>query len=81
MNVCPYGLTKWFVRLAVLVSGSGTILRAMFDAGLPVTVVVSDRPCAALDMAGEKGTAAALVDRAEFGGFGSNSIETLSRRP
>jgi phosphoribosylglycinamide formyltransferase-1 len=59
------------VRLAVLVSGSGTILRAMFDAGLPVTVVLSDRPCAALGLAEEFGTAAELVDRAPYGGYGA----------
>jgi phosphoribosylglycinamide formyltransferase 1 len=57
------------VRLAVLVSGSGTILRAMFDAGLPVTVVLSDRPCAALGLAEEFGTEAELVDRAPYGGY------------
>jgi phosphoribosylglycinamide formyltransferase-1 len=59
------------VRLAVLVSGSGTILRAMFDAGLPVTVVLSDRPCAALGLAEEFGVAAELVDRGPYGGYGA----------
>ena len=58
------------VRLAVLVSGSGTILQAMFEAGLPVTVVVSDRPCPALGLAEDKGVAAELVDRMAYGGFG-----------
>jgi phosphoribosylglycinamide formyltransferase-1 len=58
------------VRLAVLVSGSGTILRAMFDAGLPVTVVLADRPCAGLELAEERGAAAELVDRRAYGGFG-----------
>jgi phosphoribosylglycinamide formyltransferase-1 len=58
------------VRLAVLVSGSGTILRAMFDAGLPVTTVLADRPCAGLDLAQERGAAAELVDRTVYGGFG-----------
>ena len=58
------------VRLAVLVSGSGTILRAMFDADLPVTVVLSDRPCAALQMARGAGAADELVDRQVYGGFG-----------
>src|SRR5580698_7190751 len=58
------------VRLAVLVSGSGTILRAMFEAGLPVTTVLSDRPCAGLDLAEAHGVAAELVDRALYGGFG-----------
>jgi len=58
------------VRLAVLVSGSGTILRAMFEAGLPVCVVLSDRPCAGLALAEEHGVDAELVDRAGYGGFG-----------
>jgi phosphoribosylglycinamide formyltransferase-1 len=57
------------VRLAVLVSGSGTILEAMFGAGLPVSVVLSDRPCAGLVLAEEHGAAAELVDRKAYGGF------------
>jgi phosphoribosylglycinamide formyltransferase-1 len=59
-----------FVRLAVLVSGSGTILRAMFEEGLPVTTVLADRPCAALEIAEEYGAAPELVDRRAYGGFG-----------
>jgi phosphoribosylglycinamide formyltransferase 1 len=59
------------VRLAVLVSGSGTILRAMFEDGLPVTTVLADRPCAALEIAEEYGAAAELVDRRAYGGFGT----------
>jgi phosphoribosylglycinamide formyltransferase-1 len=59
------------VRLAVLVSGSGTILQAMFDAGLPVTVVLSDRRCAALGLAEEFGAATELVDRGPYGGYGA----------
>jgi phosphoribosylglycinamide formyltransferase 1 len=58
------------VRLAVLVSGSGTILRAMFEAGLPVTTVLADRPCPALALAEEYGAASELVDRKAYGGFG-----------
>jgi phosphoribosylglycinamide formyltransferase-1 len=42
----------------------------MFAAGLPVTTVLSDRPCAGLDLAREHGAAAELVDRAGYGGFG-----------
>ena len=57
------------VRLAVLVSGSGTILQAMFEAGLPVTTVLSDRPCAGLNLAEEHGAGAELVDRMPFGGL------------
>jgi phosphoribosylglycinamide formyltransferase 1 len=57
------------VRLAVLVSGSGTILKAMFDAQLPVCTVLSDRPCAAFTVAAERGVAPELVDRSLYGGF------------
>ena len=42
----------------------------MFDAGLPVTTVLADRPCAGLTLAEEQGAAAELVDRQAYGGFG-----------
>ena len=42
----------------------------MFEAGLPVTTVLSDRPCAALELARSHGAAAELLDRNGFGGFG-----------
>ncbi len=42
----------------------------MFEAGLPVTLVLSDRPCAALALSEERGVDAELVDRERFGGFG-----------
>ncbi len=58
------------VRLGVLVSGSGTILEAMFESGLPVAVVLSDRPCAGLELARSYGAVAELVDRQGYGGFG-----------
>ncbi len=57
--------------LAVLVSGSGTILEAIIAAGLPVRLVVADRPCRGLTVAAESGLISVLVDRSEFGGFGS----------
>ncbi len=57
------------VRLCVLVSGSGTILEAMIDAGLDVALVASDRPCRGLDVAREAGIETVLVDRRSFGGF------------
>jgi phosphoribosylglycinamide formyltransferase-1 len=53
--------------MAVLASGSGTLLEAMFDAGLPVDLVVTDRPCRALDIASERGVPAVLVERTSFG--------------
>lgn len=57
-------------RVAVLASGSGTILEAMLEAGVPVTVVLADRPCRALDVARAAGVAGILVDRRARGGFG-----------
>ncbi|MGH8996575.1 MAG: phosphoribosylglycinamide formyltransferase [Acidimicrobiales bacterium] len=58
------------MRVAVLVSGSGTILDAMLRRGVPVSLVLSDRPCAALQVAARAGVENALVDRQDFGGFG-----------
>lgn len=55
------------MRLAVLASGSGTILEAMLDQGLPVALVVVDRPCRALDVAAAHGVDGRLVERASFG--------------
>ena len=50
-------------------SGSGTILEAMFAAGLEVALVVADRPCRALEVAERVGIDALLLDRALYGGF------------
>ena len=58
------------MRIGVLASGSGTILEAILADGLPVRLVLVDRPCRALDVAGNAGIPAVLVDRAAFGGFG-----------
>ncbi len=55
------------MRLAVLVSGTGTILDAMVAAGLPIALVAADRPCPALDRAAGHGIAAELVERETFG--------------
>ena len=54
----------------MLVSGSGTILEAMLDAGVPVAAVLSDRPCRGLEVASSAGVAADLVERRQWGGFG-----------
>ena len=58
------------VRIGVLASGSGTILEAILAADLPVTLVLVDRPCRALEVAAGAGVEGCLVDRAGFGGFG-----------
>jgi phosphoribosylglycinamide formyltransferase-1 len=54
----------------VLVSGTGTILEALLAEGLPVVVVVADRPCRGLEIAADHAVAGELVDRTAFGGFG-----------
>jgi phosphoribosylglycinamide formyltransferase 1 len=56
--------------VAVLASGSGTILEAVLAAGVPVSVVLADRPCRALEVADASGVEAVLVDRRLWGGFG-----------
>ena len=48
-------------------SGAGTILDAMVDAGVPVALVVADRPCRGLDRAAAAGIATELVERTEWG--------------
>jgi len=55
------------MRLAVLVSGTGTILDAMTDAGLPVSFVVADRPCRAIEVAEGHGIPTSVVERDSFG--------------
>ena len=54
------------VRIAVLASGTGTILRALIDDGLPIAVVLVDRPCRAADLAREAGIDAKEVIRQDF---------------
>lgn len=54
------------MRLAVLVSGTGTILDAMADADLPVALVVADRRCRAVDLAAGHGIRATVVERDTF---------------
>ncbi|MGC1419494.1 MAG: phosphoribosylglycinamide formyltransferase [Acidimicrobiales bacterium] len=57
------------MRLCVLVSGSGTILEAMIEAGLEVALVAADRPCRGLEVARLAGVEALLLDRRDYGGF------------
>jgi phosphoribosylglycinamide formyltransferase-1 len=55
------------VRLAVLASGSGTILEAILSDGLPVVVVVVDRPCRAIEVGEAAGVPVVIVERDSFG--------------
>lgn len=71
------------MRLAVFVSGSGSLLQAMLDAQLPVSLVVADRPCRGLELA-EPHCAVSLVDRGDWGAsfdrdaYTARILETLA---
>ena len=54
------------VRIAVLASGSGTILEAILDERIEVALVVVDRRCRATEVAALAGVPAELVERADF---------------
>lgn len=53
--------------MAVLVSGTGSILDAISRSGVEVALVVADRPCLGLDNAATTGHATALIERTDFG--------------
>src|SRR5262245_38460654 len=55
------------MRVGVLASGSGTMLAAILEAGIPVTVVVLDGHCAATGIAEGHGLEAVLVERTNLG--------------
>lgn len=55
------------MRLAVLVSGSGTLLEAMLAEGIAVSLVLADRPCRGLEVAERAGVPGELVERTDFG--------------
>ena len=55
------------MRIAVLASGSGTLLEAILADGIPVSLVVVDRPSRAQEVAGAHGVPAVLVERSTFG--------------
>ena len=47
-------------------SGTGSLLESILDSGVPVDLVVADRPCRAVDVAASHDVEAALVERASF---------------
>lgn len=54
------------MRVAVLVSGTGSLLDAILGAGVPVALVAADRACRGLEGAEAAGVAAELVPRDRF---------------
>lgn len=55
------------MRVGVLASGGGSNLDAICTAGIPLRVVVVDRQCGAVEVAGRHGVAAVEVRRDSFG--------------
>ena len=64
----------------MLASGTGTILQALLDSGLPVAVVVVDRPCGATGRADAAGIPVELVERTSFGPEFDRVAYTLRQR-
>src|SRR5207237_1016740 len=68
------------MRIGVLASGAGSNLEAILAAGLPVAVVVVDRPCRATGLAGDAGVPAELVEWSGDGlDFTHRVVDALER--
>ncbi len=52
-------------KIAVLVSGSGSNMKRLFEAGIPIDCVISDRDCSALMYAKEQGVDVLNVGRVD----------------
>ena len=79
-------LVPWpVVRIAVLASGSGTLLEAILADGIAVDLVVVDRPSRALDVAAAHGVPAVHAERDSFGadfdrvGYTKQVVELLQQ--
>ena len=72
------GVMAGSARIGVLASGGGTNLQAILDADLPVVVVVVDRRCGAIDVAGAAGVPAEMVRRPSFGADFDRSAYTMA---
>jgi phosphoribosylglycinamide formyltransferase 1 len=66
------------VRIGVLASGGGSILRALLEEGIPVAVVVVDRRCGAEKVAADAGVPVEIVERPSYGaGFDRDGYTSL----
>jgi phosphoribosylglycinamide formyltransferase 1 len=54
------------VRLGVLASGTGSVLQAILDAELPVSLVITDRRCGAIEVAENAGVPVEVIERTDF---------------
>lgn len=64
------------MRIAVLASGSGSILAALASAELPLSVVAVDRACLAEEIATRAGVPVVRVERRDFGSGFDRSLYT-----
>jgi phosphoribosylglycinamide formyltransferase-1 len=73
------------VRIGVLASGGGSILRSLLEDGIAVSLVVVDRRCGAEKVAADAGVAVEIVERPTYGagfdrdGYTALVVETLAR--
>jgi phosphoribosylglycinamide formyltransferase-1 len=73
------------VGLAILASGSGTILEAILEAQLPVRVVVVDRDCRSIEVAQRRSIPVEVVTRTDFSSgfdrteYTNRLVDTLNR--
>ncbi len=63
-------------RLAVFVSGTGSLLEAMIKDGLPITLVLSDRECRGIKIAKEAVIPTEIITREKYN-FGSKNYPFL----
>ena len=54
------------VRIAVLVSGTGSLLEAMLAAEIAVALVVADRDCRGISLAEDAGITAVVHEREDY---------------
>lgn len=54
------------MRVAVIASGTGSILQSMIDHQLPIQLVLVDRQCGAIDIAASAGIVTAVVERTDY---------------
>jgi len=59
-------MEQYMIKTAVLVSGAGTNREAMSTYGVPITLVLADRPCCALETARASRISTAIVSRTDF---------------
>lgn len=73
------------VKVAVLVSGTGSLLESMIEAGLDIALVAADRDCRGLEIAAKADIPTELVKRTSFKkdfdreGYTNQMVEALKK--